>query len=190
MFDELFQRLWVSPSQDRDEFFSFIEIAEKYNLNTIVEIGAEYGGTLRFWDYLLGKGGLLISIDITPQIRWDIKQSGNRIEVVVGNSQEEIIRDKVGNLLNGRGIDLLFIDGDHRYECVKKDYENYSPFVRKGGLIAFHDIMLKLAFEFSPDMQPNGTVARFWQELKVENKREIVSSRERNGFGIGYFLNL
>lgn len=36
-------------------------------------------------------------------------------------------------------IDILFIDGDHRYEAVKQDYALFSPFVRKGGLIIFHD---------------------------------------------------
>jgi predicted O-methyltransferase YrrM len=36
-------------------------------------------------------------------------------------------------------IDLLFIDGDHSYEGVKTDYLTWSPFVHKGGVIAFHD---------------------------------------------------
>jgi predicted O-methyltransferase YrrM len=36
-------------------------------------------------------------------------------------------------------IDLLFIDGDHSYEGVKLDYENWYPFVKNGGVIAFHD---------------------------------------------------
>jgi hypothetical protein len=34
---------------------------------------------------------------------------------------------------------LLFIDGDHRYEGVRRDFEMYSPLVGAGGLIAFHD---------------------------------------------------
>lgn len=38
-------------------------------------------------------------------------------------------------------IDLLFIDGDHSYEGVKSDYEAWSPFVKVGGVIAFHDYM-------------------------------------------------
>jgi predicted O-methyltransferase YrrM len=36
-------------------------------------------------------------------------------------------------------IDLLFIDADHSYKGVSSDWRNWSPFVRKGGLIVFHD---------------------------------------------------
>lgn len=36
-------------------------------------------------------------------------------------------------------IKVLFIDGEHRYAQVKRDYEKYGPFVVKGGWIFFHD---------------------------------------------------
>ena len=36
-------------------------------------------------------------------------------------------------------IDFLYIDGDHRYEAVARDIRNFVPFVRAGGLFAFHD---------------------------------------------------
>ena len=36
-------------------------------------------------------------------------------------------------------IDLLFIDGGHTYKDVLTDYEAWSPFVRVGGVMAFHD---------------------------------------------------
>lgn len=36
-------------------------------------------------------------------------------------------------------IDILYIDGDHRYEAVKQDYALFSRFVRETGLIIFHD---------------------------------------------------
>lgn len=49
-----------------------------------------------------------------------------------GNSAELIERWS-------KPIDLLFIDGDHSYEGVKADYENWAPYVKKGGFIAFHD---------------------------------------------------
>ena len=40
---------------------------------------------------------------------------------------------------DGRPIRLLFIDGHHEYDSVKNDYTLWSPFVQKGGIIAFHD---------------------------------------------------
>ncbi len=38
-----------------------------------------------------------------------------------------------------RKYDLLIIDGDHSYEGVKFDFENYSKFVNVGGFIFFDD---------------------------------------------------
>jgi len=38
-----------------------------------------------------------------------------------------------------REIDLLYIDGGHKYEEVLLDYQEWSPFVRIGGNIVFHD---------------------------------------------------
>lgn len=38
-----------------------------------------------------------------------------------------------------RRIDFLWIDGDHSYEGVKKDIEDWLPLVKENGYIAFHD---------------------------------------------------
>ena len=52
-----------------------------------------------------------------------------------------------------RKIDLIFIDGSHFYEDVKKDFELFYPWVKPGGIIAFHDVSKEHA----------GTY-RFWNE--------------------------
>jgi predicted O-methyltransferase YrrM len=38
-------------------------------------------------------------------------------------------------------IDLLFIDGSHQYEDVLADFENFFPYVKVGGIVAFHDVV-------------------------------------------------
>jgi predicted O-methyltransferase YrrM len=39
-------------------------------------------------------------------------------------------------------IRLLFIDGSHNYEDVKRDFENWEPKVAPGGIIVFHDALV------------------------------------------------
>lgn len=51
-------------------------------------------------------------------------------------------------------INVLFIDGEHRYDRVKGEWEKYSPFVVKGGWVFFHD---------SDDTSPE--VFKFTKEL-------------------------
>jgi len=36
-------------------------------------------------------------------------------------------------------LDMLWIDGNHDYPEVKRDYLDWSPFLKKGGVIVFHD---------------------------------------------------
>lgn len=36
-------------------------------------------------------------------------------------------------------LDLVFIDGDHSYEAVKRDFERITPWLSATGVIAFHD---------------------------------------------------
>ena len=56
-------------------------------------------------------------------------------------------------------LPIFFIDADHTYEGVKQDFDQYSPLVAPGGLIALHDI---------GSGNPNARiqVPRFWAELK------------------------
>jgi predicted O-methyltransferase YrrM len=47
----------------------------------------------------------------------------------------------------GRGfserLDFLFIDGDHAYPAVLEDFLVWSPFLKEGGIIAFHDFFVE-----------------------------------------------
>src|SRR5262245_52870797 len=67
-------------------------------------------------------------------------------------------------------IDFLLIDGNHDYEAVLQDYEQWSPKVRPGGVIAFHDVV----FGDDPDPAGPGMVAEKhifanprWTDVKV-----------------------
>lgn len=43
--------------------------------------------------------------------------------------------------IKDNSVDLVWIDGMHDYENVKKDIENYLPKLKVGGVIAFHDYL-------------------------------------------------
>lgn len=56
-----------------------------------------------------------------------------RIKIVQGYSHEVIKKFN-------EPIDILFIDGNHDYDSVLRDYKNWLKLVKKGGFIAFHDV--------------------------------------------------
>lgn len=61
----------------------------------------------------------------------------NKYLYVKSNSQDIKTAEKVKEYLGE--VDVLFIDGDHSFSGVKKDFEIYSKFVKLGGYIVFDD---------------------------------------------------
>ena len=102
-----------------------------------------------------------------------------QIKIVRDDSHAPSTLEKVRTLLAGRKLDLLFIDGDHSYDGVKKDFEMYSTLVAPDGVIAFHDIV------DGPESYVGG-VPKFWRELKPTCRHvEIVKDWKQGGWGIG-----
>jgi predicted O-methyltransferase YrrM len=97
------------------------------------------------------------------------------------------MRDRVRAKLAGQPVDFLFIDGDHSYAGVKADFELYAPLVRKGGIIALHDIVADHRTRFGRDTGCYaGEVHQFWSELKSTHQvEELIDDPAQDGFGIG-----
>lgn len=60
-------------------------------------------------------------------------------------------------------IDFIYIDGNHDYEYVKKDIDNYFSILKKGGVIAGHDIWMKgVAKAFCEFVSRNKSIKDYW----------------------------
>ena len=160
----------------------------------ILEIGTARGGTLFIWTRVANEDALIISIDLPggpfgggyPLLKGFtyrlFARGRQRIVLVRGDSHSVETLRKVKRLLGERKLDFLFIDGDHSYEGVKKDFEMYTPLVRESGIIALHDIV-----PHPPETRCE--VNRFWTEIKGLHKTiEIVRNREQRWAGIGVVL--
>lgn len=173
--------------QDREEITWMAEKVKELRPEVIVEIGTERGGSMFVWDSVGQHPGLRISIDMcdmsTKQFREHaFKKVGtiDNINFIEGNSHSDEVYNKLIELLCGRKIDYLFIDGDHSYEGVKQDFEKYSPLVRDGGYVGFHDVI-----ESDENKRTNTLVFKFWQELPEHKRMEkIVDGKDIFGVGL------
>lgn len=69
------------------------------------------------------------------EFKQNLKNAGvlDKVEVLQGYS------NRIGKRWNKK-IDFLFIDGSHIYKDVKSDFELFYPWVKPGGIVAFHDV--------------------------------------------------
>jgi predicted O-methyltransferase YrrM len=167
------------------------EILAPRRLERAMEIGTARGGTLLFLCGLASPRATIISVDLpggkfgggySRTQGWLYRlfaRRRQRLQLLQGDSHTRDMLDKVKMGLSGLELDYLFIDGDHSYPGVKCDFEMYGPMVRKGGLIAFHDIVEGPA-------ESIGGAPQFWREVKSKYRHiEIIKAPHLGGYGIG-----
>jgi cephalosporin hydroxylase len=179
----------IRPLQVKSELTSLCETIKELKPKVIVEIGTANGGTLFFYTRVTNPEKI-VSVDLPSGSfgggypYWKIpffKALGkkNVVQLVRADSHREETLSKVKELLNGKKVDYLFIDGDHTYEGVKQDFLMYSPLVRKGGAVVFHDVV-KVKETIGCD------VDKFWNEIKQQYPHaELIEDPNQNWSGIG-----
>jgi predicted O-methyltransferase YrrM len=158
-----------------------------------LEIGTLRGGTLFLLCRLAAASARIISVDL-PEGRYGggytaakiplyrrFAGEGQSLHFLRQDSHKQETADRVKELLGGALLDYFFIDGDHTYEGIKRDFELYSPLVRNGGVVAFHDIAVS-------GPAPCRGVEQLWNEVRGRHPhQEIVPEPEADGrrYGIG-----
>ena len=175
--------LLIKTSQIPEEIPQLLQILEERKPKTILEIGTANGGTLFLFSRIASDDATLISIDL-PRGRfgegypiWKIPlyksfaRKNQKIHLIREDSHDQETLEKVKNILNGKKIDFLFIDGDHTYEGVKKDFKMYSKLVKRE----------RESYSF-PRHSLSSICSRVSSRQVLERNKEEISKHERNNF--------
>jgi len=129
----------------------------------IVDLGVDYGfSTFAFASPKIGK---VYGIDLfqNPErnAHNEVLSSLKILKKRFGISNVEIMKGWFSEIAKDwkLPIDILHIDGSHDYEHVKQDYEEWKGFVKKDGVILFHDVN-------APEYKGFG-VRRFFDEIDL-----------------------
>lgn len=139
LLKQLFQEYYIVQNFSELKWLS--EKIKDLNPTVILEVGVEKGGTLKVWEHLLkqDKNSILIGIDLGKSVSWETQSSNVSIHLIEGNSHDTETLHKVKEILDGRKIDFVYIDGEHTSPAAQLDFNFYGTLVKPGGLVGFHD---------------------------------------------------
>jgi predicted O-methyltransferase YrrM len=172
-----------------EEIFQLACFLNTLKPNNILEIGAR-GGTFLLFNKL--STGFKVGVDLDSSFNESIYMSmfGENFHFINGDSQDEKTFEKIKQICHQ--FDFIFIDGDHSYEGVKRDFDLYKKLLSPRGFIAFHDIDPNHVFinSYSANESKTGKVRRFWQELNYGSKTEIICTKSNGKGYLSYDKNI
>jgi predicted O-methyltransferase YrrM len=156
---------WVDPGSDRmhslnaggimqssRELAELLLLLSSYPIRTAVDIGTFNGWSIACMTAYLHRWNpclQVVTVDPYPVGTPEERSALARMLPLT-------FRIGTSNELRGQRFDFCFIDGDHRYEAVRFDYECVG---RSARICAFHDV--------TPTGSVISGVPRFWEELRA-----------------------
>jgi len=130
-----FDNLWEkgAPNQNKEEWFRFLSVVQGIIQErgienpVVIEVGVHTQCQRLYYEQFLGAEW--IGIDISDEYSKP---------TIKGDSSAPETIEALSRFLSGRSADIIFIDGDHSFDAVCRDYAAYNPFARH--IIAFHDV--------------------------------------------------
>jgi len=166
-------------------------LARSLKPKVCVEIGSARGKSACYIGMALRENGLgkLYAIDPHIKTNWNDSNSVDTFDHITDNLRSLELRDYVEIVRDNSieaaqrwhlPIDLLFIDGDHSYEGVRRDWDAFSKFLTEFGVTIFHDTLWDIAPDPKYSRLDMG-VPRFVDELRKEGYPVISINRD---FGV------
>ena len=187
-----FARRWlgVGAVQLPEEIGPALAYLAEESPQRVCEIGTEHGGTTLLLSQLLPSVTVMVGVDLfiknRPMLE-RLRREHQRFHLINGSSCSLKTVARITKLLDGSLLDVAFIDGNHSYEGVLKDFLLYRHLVRENGFILFHDIVQDHRARYQREtMRWSGGVPILWTQLKsLYPFREFVQDYDQDGLGIG-----
>lgn len=181
----------IQPWQHPEELRSLARLVAQRRPGALLEIGTADGGTLFAHARLADDDALVLSVDLPegpfgggyPAWRAPLYEAfarpGQRLALLRVDSHALATAERIAALLGGRPLDYAFIDGDHTYDGVRRDFELCRRFAADDAVVAFHDIAVH-------PPETGCEVHDFWREIREQYRyEEFVRDADQDCYGIG-----
>lgn len=153
-----------------------------------VEIGSALGKSASYIGMALKENGrgMLYAIDPHEPTNWNDVAAIDSLKEFTRNVAAAGLREHVSVIRSysdaaardwKHPIDLIFIDGDHSYEGVKRDWDLFLPHMKPSGVAIFHDTMWDLP-PYAGEVRSDMGVPRFVDELRQQGYQVLTINRD------------
>jgi predicted O-methyltransferase YrrM len=135
----------------------------------IVEIGVYFGASTKLLRSVMAPDGEIVGIDPffrgrlgVPFQKWvakrEVAKPANGSARLIKAFSQDAVRTWTAP------IDFLFIDADHTWKGIDRDWNDWSKFIQPGGIVALHD-------SFSLPGRPDEDSVRYYAERIAKDSR-------------------
>ena len=170
-----------------------------------LEIGGFRGGSAYHFAQLMEAGATIITVDLPEgigggntsprgmaetladqkRVFQELREQGFNAHLILGDSRNQTIINKVYQIIGNQKLDVLFIDGDHSIIGASNDFYNYRKNLE--GLAIFHDCGGHWGTaEFKPDSYAYMMTTRGVFHAIATGRRSLVI-QEDYGTGIIWY---
>jgi predicted O-methyltransferase YrrM len=142
-----------------DEAAYLYRLVRSLRSATIAEIGRYKGGSTFLIAAAMDAESELTSYDLRVKLpgAFDYAELDRELSAVLAryalaDRVHIVVADSKTAIPPERPCDLIFIDGDHRYEGVKADFEHWRSHLAPGGHLLFHDAARRPLHSYVPDV--------------------------------------
>jgi predicted O-methyltransferase YrrM len=127
--------------EDKEALYFYARMVRSGGI--IVDIGTAAGGSAFIMGLASKDDVTILTIDPMPNNNFQLDRKRLHLERKINYypaTSLEAYSDFTSHSVSE--IDMLFIDGVHNYNGVKRDWETWGSRLKHGGFILFHDILL------------------------------------------------
>ena len=110
----------------------------KQNIQSILEIGVQNGGSLEIWSKFLPESKHIVGVDINPKISW-LEFTDSRIRAMVGDASTPDMAAFLAATYP-EGFDIIIDDGSHHSGDIVRSFALLFEQVKVGGVYAAEDL--------------------------------------------------